>query len=328
MVAEVFAVLVLFTLFFFILSIPVGFYTAFATTLSNAYNYASYYPLFLFVGPIGVYLPGEQNLGLLFVVFTSIYAAMMALAAFQGRSIPSALKAASHEGVGAILSNYLLVTVVAVGFLTFTASVVDIFVTTAGVPIGSLSGDAYLLFMSLAVAPLREEVGFRLVLIGIPALALAIGLPAKSYLKTLWRPSVILERGEWNTEAKFLLGVTIAISAIVFGIAHIDSASGWAIGKLPEAAYAGVVLGYLYVRYGLHVAVLTHWAFDYVSSVYAFFGQGVFGIPWTSSPGYWLENVYLFEAFYLIGLASFLVVAYVGLKSFASRRAQASGALA
>lgn len=325
--AGIFAILVLLTLFFIILSIPVGFYTLFATSLSKSYTYATNVDLFLFIGPFGFYLPGSQNIGILFVVFTAIYAAMIALAAFQGRSIFEAINGSFTEGVSAVFSNYLLVTVIAVGFLTFTASVVDIFVESAGVGIGSLSGDTLILFMSLVVAPLREEVGFRLILIGLPALILAIGLPARSYLKVLWRPSAAVDKEGWDLTSKVLIVTTIGISSAIWALAHVYSGSGWEWGKFYEVAYAGVVLGYLYVRYGLHIAVLTHWAFDYGSSVFAFFGQGAFGIPWTSSSGYILQNVYLFDAFYLIGIASFLVVIYVGWQGFAARKAKGEQAM-
>lgn len=68
----------------------------------------------------------------------------------------------------------------------------------------------------------------------------------------------------------------------------------------------------LYVKYGFHVAVLVHWGVDYFGSVYSFFGQAAYGIPWSSGTqeyiGQYLVDI---DMLLLFGLASFLVVTYL-----------------
>jgi hypothetical protein len=108
----------------------------------------------------------------------------------------------------------------------------------------------------------------------------------------------------------------IGFSSIIFGAAHV--LSGWTAGKLVEASYGGLVLGYVYVKYGFHVAVMTHWGFDFVANAFAFFGQGVAGIAWNSPTSeYVLQAVMDYDLVFVFGLASFLVVAYAGAHALA-----------
>jgi membrane protease YdiL (CAAX protease family) len=258
-------------------------------------------------------------MGGFFLGLTVIYAAMVVLAARQGRGMLSALKASLREGVGPLFSNTFFVTLISIGFLGFTILVIDTIETSGGIPVGSISGDPMQLFMSLTIAPLREEIGFRLVMVGIPAVALCLGGPWRQALKSLWRPSAAYEGDVNTTSQQFVLAVATAVSSFFFGLAHITSGAGWQIGKLPEAAFAGAVLCYVYIKYGLHVAVLTHWGIDYMDSVYAFFGQGAYGIPWSGSTSYVLQTVTALDLVAFLGLASFLAVCYVGLKSLTRR---------
>jgi len=140
-----------------------------------------------------------------------------------------------------------------------------------------------------------------------------------------------LEGRAMGSDRNAVLLVALAASSVAFGILHVSNGSGWAIGKLPEATFGGLVLGYLYIRYGLHMAVLTHWGIDYLGTVFAFFGQGAYGIPWGSSPGYILQQVTTANLSWScpldgngcplvgipaagIGLLSVILVAYAGLR--------------
>jgi membrane protease YdiL (CAAX protease family) len=168
------------------------------------------------------------------------------------------------------------------------------------------------LFFSNTSAPLIEEFGFRVCIIGAFALLLSTERSPRALLEALWRPASTYENEEIRAGKVYALSAVLVVSAIVFGLLHILSGSGWEIGKLPEATYGGLVLGYLYIRYGFHVAVLTHWGIDYLGSAFSFFGQGAYGIPWGSSPGYDLQQIVSLDLIKGIGLASFLLVLYLG----------------
>jgi len=323
--STVFVVLLLATAVLVIVSFPLGLYTVFLTSLSSRFNASSVVTgIFIFIGPLVTSIPIPGSMGGVFVALSVIYAGMFALAARQGRSLLSSVRGAFTEGFGSLFSNVFFLTLVAIGFLGFTIFLIDSVETSGGIPVGGLSGDAMQLLMSLTVAPLREEFGFRLLIVGSVALLLSIGKPPSTALRALWRPSVVIE-GEVNTSfSTAVLGAAAVVSSVIFGLVHITSGAGWQLGKLPEAAFAGLVLSYLYIKYGFHVAVLTHWGIDYLDSIYAFFGQGVSGIPWTSDNGYILQQFVALDTVALFGVMSFLGVCYLGLKAWTGRRSLSS----
>jgi membrane protease YdiL (CAAX protease family) len=139
-------------------------------------------------------------------------------------------------------------------------------------------------------------------------------LPRKEMMRTLWRPSRSYEHDAVKSEKILILGFALIGSAIAFGVVHLDPGLGWQVGKLPEAIYGGLVLGFLYIKYGFHIAVLTHWGLDYVGTVFAYFGKGAYGIPIDSSPGFALQQAVNLDLLGGIGLFSFLLVVYLGLE--------------
>jgi len=316
-----FLILLSITAFLIVLSFPAGIYTVFFTSLSDSTARTLGYP-FLWFGPVAVSLPFLVPYGAEFLAVVVVYLTMFGLAISQGRNLPSAIASGFRNGVGDLLSNRAILTLVSIGFLVFTAGVIDE-VMSFFVPIGNpfVGGDDLLTFVGLALAPLREELGFRAILIGVAAVVVTLprpGLPAKetvkSALRTLWRPSVAYESIDNSTFTLVVIWAAGAFSAGAFGVCHVAcGGGGWEVGKLPEATYGGVVLAYLYIRYGFHVAVLAHWGIDYLPSVFAFYGQGVYRIPWNSSPGYVLQQVVASDLFGVFGVACVILVFYVGI---------------
>ena len=320
--AVLFLVLLSLTALLVALSFPVGVYTVFFTHLPSSTANTLGQP-FLWIGPIAVLLPFQVTYGVVFIAVTAIYVAMFVLTVFQGKSLPIAVASGLKQGYREFLSNRALLTLVAIGFLVFTAALLDEVVSASGAPIGNpFSGsDDLWTFVELAIAPLREEFGFRVLLIGIAAVLVTLPRPGTSVLKTLWRPSVAYEGVDNNTIILVVIWAAGAFSAGTFGACHVAcSSGGWDVGKLPEAVYGGIVLAYLYIRYGFHVAVLAHWGIDYLPSVFAFYGQGAYGIPWTSAPGYLLQQIVAADLFEFFGIACLLGVAYIGAVKLLNRR--------
>jgi len=307
-----------------VISFPFGFYTVFFTSLSQTFTASTPVPsVQIFLGPLVQAVPIGGSIGSIFAAACVVYAAMLLLATLQGSSLPRSMRRAFADGPGALFSNTLLATLLSMGFLYFTILVIDTVETSGGIPVGGLSGDAMNLFASLTIAPLREEFGFRVLIIGTAAFLVSIARPAGPTLRAFWRPSASYEGVQRVGAPWAVIGFALLASSVMFGLLHIISGSGWEIGKLPEATFAGVVLGYLYIRYGFHVAVLVHWGIDYFGSVFAFFGQGVYGIPWTADNGYILQNVAVLDLV-VLGLASFLLVVYLGLRHYLRERSESA----
>ena len=70
--------------------------------------------------------------------------------------------------------------------------------------------------------------------------------------------------------AKYVLGgfgfskasvILIVVTAVVFGIAHVDS---WNAAKAIPTVLGGLAMGYLYARFGIHASIIYHFLTDYM----------------------------------------------------------------
>jgi Type II CAAX prenyl endopeptidase Rce1-like len=316
----VFLVLFAFTVALVVLSFPAGWYAVFSGNLSKVFDYNSLSRPYLWIGPLVAFLPFQVSVGYWFAALSIIYVGMFVLSIRQGSNPISAISRSLKEGEKALFSSPFIVTVITIAFLTFTATVMDDLISSSGVQIGTITGDPLALLESFTSSPLVEELGFRVLLIGVIAMILCLGRPARTALKALWRPSAAIEGLAVGSGASLLIWVATGFSAVTFGACHVLCGSTWDIGKFPEAAYGGLVLGYVYVKYGLHVAVLAHWGVDYLGSVFAFFGQAAYGIPWNHTPEFFGQLLVDLDMLLLFGLASFLLIMYVGLKKIAGAK--------
>ena len=120
-------------------------------------------------------------------------------------------------------------------------------------------------FFYVSLAPLIEEFVFRLILIGIPLFALYSNTSSvRHFIRCLWTPALL------NTfdvkKAVFL----IIFVGVLFGFAHIAFEDSWSGGKFAQAAASGIILGWVYLRYGFVTSLLIHWATNYF--VFSFVG--------------------------------------------------------
>ncbi len=129
-------------------------------------------------------------------------------------------------------------------------------------------------FFYVSLAPLIEEFGFRLILIGIPLFALYSHKSSPKYfIKCLWAPNSLQI---YDYKKAFLL---IVFVGVFFGFAHIAFAESWTEGKFAQAAASGIVLGWVYLRYGFVASLLIHWAMNYFVFSYVNFISQLNFIP-------------------------------------------------
>lgn len=122
-------------------------------------------------------------------------------------------------------------------------------------------------FFYVSLSPLVEESGFRVLLIGLPLFALyGYKTSAKHFFKSLWSPSSNLDI--YSPKKPLIL---IVLVGILFGFAHISTGEPWSEGKFAQAAAGGIILGWVYFRFGFIAALLIHWATNYFIFAYANF---------------------------------------------------------
>jgi hypothetical protein len=337
--AFLFVGIILFTVALMVVSFPVGLYTVFGTRLSNNYSASSpVYALTYDLDFARVQVPLNSNLGDVFAIFLLIYFGFLLLAGRQGPGLFRALRAATTGRYEALFTNPLSAMTVLLGATSLVTILVDTVQSGAGVSTGSLTGDPFSLLVDFTVAPLLEESTFRLIMLGVPVLVLALlllrGLSPLKAAKMLWRPSSAWDVDETDDREKRrsfdesdlsmfpsspprslrvralrpIVYVFLVLSSFSFGYAHYASGSGWGPGKVSEAALAGLALGYLYIKYGFHTSVLLHWSINYVGSIYSFLAQGLYGVPWTSNSGSFLDVLPSVDIVFLLGVPSLLLL--------------------
>jgi hypothetical protein len=230
--------------------------------------------LTFFVTLITFVVPFNFSLGELFLALWTIYIILFAMA-MNGpiRSIWNAVKAASTKGTKALFDNSMFATLIIFPVVVWVTVALSLLEQAGGVPTGNLpSVDPFLQFVELSLAPLREELGFRVIPIGLAALLILFSRGRfRDGLLALWHPSRYLKKNDTPAQYKRNLTtiyVMIGLSAVLFGLAHVLLGAGWGPGKILSAAVAGVGLAGLYYFYGFPAAVLLHWSIDYFLSTF------------------------------------------------------------
>ncbi len=230
--------------------------------------------IILFVTVITFELPINFNLGQLFIVLWTIYLILFAIA-LNGpiRNIWSAVKSSTTRGMSALFDNSMLATLIVFPVVVWVTVAISLLEQAGGVSTGSLPpADPLLQFVELTIAPLREELGFRVIPIGIVAMLMIFSKGrVRDGLMALWHPSRYLKKNDTPEQyRRHMITIYIAIgaSAVLFGLAHVLLGAGWGPGKILSAAVAGVGLAGLYYVYGFPATVLLHWSIDYFLSIF------------------------------------------------------------
>ncbi len=158
--------------------------------------------------------------------------------------------------------------------LIVVSGVINIIQEKIGVPIKSPTFDTLLHFFNISKAPIIEELGFRVVLIGFPLYVIYSNKPALlNFFKSMYRPSKNSDISKNHYRS------LIIISAVVFGLSHILSIDNWDTSKLAQAIASGIILGWVYFKYGIIVSILVHWAINYFIFSYAFLISKLTNVP-------------------------------------------------
>jgi hypothetical protein len=120
---------------------------------------------------------------------------------------------------------------------------------------------------AFARASVWEEVISRIMLIGIPLFMIRayttrdLGFESENGKPPTRRPWYNYFLGG-NFSITPTTAVLIFISSLLFGLAHMGS---WDAFKVVPTLVAGLALGYLFVKKGVHMSILLHFAIDYLT---------------------------------------------------------------
>ena len=302
-------------LFLMVLSFPIGAYLVFNSEIGDDITYE--YPmndLNVFLAGVGFQVPVEFELGDGFIVLWCLFLILFAVAIFGPKKnfvnvLQSIISAGKYHQ---LQDSYIITAIKWFSILVVVSGVIISVQEFFGVSVEKIEAPNQLVqFFQLLLAPLIEEIGFRVILIGLPLFALySYKSSLRLFVKSLWRPSHHLR----ITDLKKPL-LIIIIVGIFFGVSHVITGETWSAGKFAQATVSGLIIGWVYFRYGLAPAILIHWATNYFIYSYAYIVADINKIPvetaFTHSLLYMLELMLI-----ATGIISIVILAlnYIFLK--------------
>jgi len=252
-----------------VLSFPTGAYLIFNSEIGDDITHE--YPmdsLSLFLAGIGFEVPVQFELGDGFIVIWCTFLILFT-AAILGpkKNFAAVLQSMISEGSYKIQDNYIVIVIKWFSILVIVSAGIITVQEFVGISVEPPEAPNQLIqFFNISLAPIIEELGFRVVLIGLPLFMLySHKLSFKFFVQSLWWPWKNLR----NVNMKKAFSV-IVIAGILFGAAHIFSDEAWSTGKLVQAIASGIIIGWVYFRYGFVPAVLIHWATNYFIFSYGY----------------------------------------------------------
>ena len=244
-----------------VISFPIGIYVVFETDIGDDINYD--YPvthLDIFRETSFYQSSFELSIGDAFVILWVFYLAIFVFSILGPKQnfLKSMLSLISR-GEYDVKLNYMFAMIKWLSILVLISALINFIQESFGIITVPPLGDNHLIqFFYVSLAPLLEEFVFRILLIGIPLFVLYSGRASFSYfLKCLWTPSSL---NILDSKKAFFV---IAFVGIAFGFAHIAFGDSWTEGKFAQATAGGIILGYVYFRYGFVASLLIHWATNY-----------------------------------------------------------------
>jgi len=252
-----------------LLSFPFGLYVVFDTDIGDDINFQ--YPvgnLEIFKG-IGNIIPFDIEIGDFFIVLWSFYAILFSISIFgPDKGFLKTLSLNLGQGKPEIKSNYMIAITKWFSILILLSLLINFIQQSVGIATTPPQVDNDLSqFLYVSLSPLVEEIGFRVLLIGIPLFVFySHKSTLKHFFKSLWNPNRNLHIYDLR-KSLFL----IILVGVIFGLAHILTGEPWSEGKFAQATVSGIILGWLYLRFGLITSILVHWATNYFIFSYANF---------------------------------------------------------
>lgn len=304
------------------ISFGIGLFLVFFTNIGGEINWTNNVSLDFLLFSLFGFQAINFNLGLTFLFFWIIYltcflfcllkpvslARLTFLKIMQG---PTPTNTQIGQSVGSGLPhNYLFITISWFSLYFILSILIDIVQQLFGITLGNpLTHNPLLSFFYLSAAPLNEEIFFRVILMGLPLFMIFIPVGRGKFLSTLNHPypNIQESRGKYTTIGVLII---IVLNSFFFGLSHVIFGGGYEIGKISQAALGGLIIGWIYYRYGFASAITFHWISNCVFFAYSILGFYLFQTPWNTES----DNV-------LLGMVSigFIVIGILFLYQLAGR---------
>ena len=250
-----------------LISFPIGLFVVFESNIGGDINFD--FPLThieLFEGTTLYQNPIDISIGDVFVILWSFYAVLFVISILGPKhgffkSMSSIISLGKFDSE----KNYMFEITKWFSILVLISTMINFIQEKFGIEtVPQLGGNDLIQFFYVSLAPLIEEFGFRFLLIGIPLFALySRRTSVKYFIRCLWNPDSL----DIHDSTKAIL--LIIFVGVLFGFAHIAFGESWSEGKFAQATAGGIILGWVYLRYGFVASLLIHWATNYFVFSYA-----------------------------------------------------------
>lgn len=271
-----FAVICFILIGFMFLSFVLGGYTVFNTGLGalEVNNSITFFSFFLFGIPLPIFT--STSLGNIFSGLWSIYLIIFVISLNGPElSVFEIFKQIKKRNQFLFHKNTLFTVIVYFSIMLLVFTMIEFLQNQVGIPIGNPPQDTPVRsFTMISLAPLFEELGFRITLIGGAVSFILFGKGHNLIaLKALWHPSKYLNLSNSirPNEYRISLYLLIIFSGLFFGAAHYIYGSTWEIGKVLSASIAGILLGWIYYKKGFPAAIMLHWSFNFLPGAFVYF---------------------------------------------------------
>ena len=253
-----------------ILSFPLGTYTLFNSEIGDDIDYSFPLDQFdIFIAGINLGIPIEYEIGDVFLVFWSIFLILFVITFLGPRNnfLQTISQLLTKDKINTD-ANYLVNVIKWFSVIVVISGIINFVQESFGIStLPPEYTNDLTLFLAITISPITEELGFRVMLIGIPLLLIfAHKSSIKFFFSVLWHPYNNLH----IMQHKRAISIIIVVG-LFFGLAHIISGEPWSEGKFAQATISGIIIGWVYYRYGLISAILVHWATNYFIYSYIFF---------------------------------------------------------
>ncbi len=260
-----------------LISFPIGIYIVFESDIGESINYD--YPithLDIFQNSSFYQSNVDLSLGDVFVVLWLFYLFIFVISILGPKQnfLKSISTLVSFGKYNAEL-NYMFGVTKWLSILVLVSGIINLVQESFGiVTVPPLAENDLIQFFYVSLAPLFEEFVFRIILVGIPLFALYSSRASFRYLlKCLWTPASL------NIVDSKKAILVIVFVGVLFGFAHIAFGDSWTEGKFAQATAGGIILGWVYLRYGFVASLLIHWATNYFIFAYAHFISQINYVP-------------------------------------------------
>ena len=291
--AKLFLVItVLITVFLYLLAIVLGptlFYCTPEGLNASTHNFPA---LSVWLLNKRVSIPISFDVGVMFLFLWIVFAVSFVAAWKLRENFHRVIRESITKPTRKIFSSCLFAMPIINSMTLIVVVAINSIQEAGGIPTGTspIQGEPFLDFFELSYSAVVEEIGFRLIPIGVFLIIYLlitkkkeVTFSLKHKIKLFFTAFLFPDKAKRMVDAKTVseYGVRGGISlgewgmviftSIVFGLAHFNPSVSWEIGKISSAGVAGLVIGLSYLVYGAQAPIIMHWFFNVYIDTYSLF---------------------------------------------------------